>query len=804
MTTQGTQYLVFDQVYGWNEDPPAKVADGLATTAEGYRKLFALPGRSALLLDAGLQEKAFTCPSGVAIDALGTIGVVDAATDRVSLLKLSRKEIETIPTIGGKGSNARRLLEPRGIAFLKSGGLVIADTGNHRIQVYSDTQHALVQTWGTSDPLGNPTPIDGKKSFHWPWSVTSDNCGAVFVVDRGNHRIQKILEDGTWLEEIGRDCLVDPTRVAIGPDGLIAVVDAAQQAVLLFSPRRTLPRSLANIKDPRSVEFGADGMLYVGDATGLLGVYSPVPEKKDKYELVGQGYSNVDGEIVDLAWVSGSSPFLLAIIKENYNGLRQRLWRIEPVGAFQHEGRLVTKAIDSRLEKCQWHRILLSASMPAKESPTNSSASGAADLGASSIEIESYTSDVKDNVRGWELPETRWRRCLLSGDDDPDCLVQSGPGRFLWLRLTVRSNGIASPIVHGIKAYFPRISYLQYLPAVYQEDNDGRLFLDRFLSIFQTQFDNFDHQVDELWRLFDPASIDDSHFAWLAGWLGLVIQPDSLIDQRCRYECQTEQTCQPPPACPPGSEEREIGPPLEWSSEKKRQMLKNAFSTYRKRGTVEGVEQAIQDHTGVQFAKVLEHFRLRRWPVLSVIANTEQSTAQDPCATVEAPVKIGLCGEKLQDYKIRLPLDGTVRLWSRDFYKRLQLTSYSQLGYFRLISNPEPVIEPFDWGAHRFSVFFPASPYTVAETRQKVLQVVEREKPAHTQAELCPVLPRLRVGVQATVGADAVVGGISYLVLNTLSTLNYDAILSCSREEKQLRARGTALRPRTGITTKLS
>jgi hypothetical protein len=804
MTTEGTQYQILDQVYGWNEDPPDRISDGLATTGDGSRQLFAVPGRSSLLFGESLQQATFVCPTAVAIDSSGRVGVVDAVTNRVSLIDLSRPQIETVATIGGTGSGGRSLLHPRGIAFLKSGGMVIADTANHRVQIYSDTQYALVQTWGSNDSLGNPTPGDVNKSFQSPWALAADGCGAVFIVDRGNHRIQKILGDGTWVANIGSDCLIDPTGIALGPDGLIAVVDAGQQAVLLFSPRRTMGRSLTDIKDPRSVEFGSDGMLYVGDAKGLIGIYSRNPEKEAKYEFIGQGSSNLDGEILDLAWVSGSNPYLMAIIKESYNGLRQRLWRIEPVGTFQHQGSFVTRAIDSRLEKCQWHRILLSASMPTVDALTKNSLMSTENFGVGSIEIESYTSETNKDIDRKNIPESSWRRCVLSGDEDPDCLVQSGPGRYLWLRLTLKSNGIGSPVLRRIKAFFPRASYLSYLPAVYQEDNDGRLFLDRFLSIFQTQFENFDQKIDELWRLFDPASVEESHFAWLAGWLGLVIQPDSLIDQRCRFECVREQECQPPPECPPSSENGTAGgitPPLEWSSEKKRVMLKNAVGTYRVRGTVKGVEQAIQDHTGVQFATILEHFRLRRWPVLSVIANPQK--VEDPCAPGTQP-ETGLCGEQIQDHRMSLRLDGSVRLWSRDFYKRLQLTSYSQLGYFRLISNPEPALEPLDWGSHRFSVFFPASPYTVAETREKVERVVEREKPAHTHAELCPVLPRMRVGVQATVGADAVVGSISHLVLNTLSTLNYDAILSCSREEKLLRARGTASRWRTGITTKLS
>jgi hypothetical protein len=499
--------------------------------------------------------------------------------------------------------------------------------------------------------------------------------------------------------------------------------------------------------------------------------------------------------------VSGPDPFLLAIIKEKEEVQRQRLWRVEPVGTFQHEGRLLTNAINSRLEKCQWHRISLTGSIPSAETSTDGAVRGVTDLGAGSIQVESYTSD--SHVLSNAIPESSWRLCVLSGDNDPDCLVQSGPGQYLWLRITLKSNGIESPVLQRIKAYYPRAGYLQYLPAIYQEDNDGRLFLDRFLSIFQTEFEKFDQTIDEMWRLFDPASVSEENFAWLAGWLGLTIQPDSLIDQRCRFECVDEQDCQPPPACPQNSENNSasINAPLEWSSAKKREMLKNAVSSYRVRGTVQGVEQAIRDHTGVQFATILEHFRLRHWPVLSVIANQQPDT--DPCTPVEEP-KRGRCGDQIREPKISLRLDGTVRLWSRDFYRRLQLNTYSQVGNFQLISNPEPILEPFDWGANRFSVFFPASPYTVAETKLKVAQVVEREKPAHTHAELCPVLPRMRVGVQATVGADAVVGTISHLVLNRLATLNYDAILSCSKDEKRLRALGTASRLRTGITTKLS
>jgi phage tail-like protein len=468
-------------------------------------------------------------------------------------------------------------------------------------------------------------------------------------------------------------------------------------------------------RQPRSVAFDAAGNLYVGDAIGLVHVLASDPHIPGEYRLVGAGVSGLDGVVLQLAWERSSG--LLAIIRERYDGQRQRLWRLDPAGASALEGRFITTALDSNIERCQWHRVLLNAAVPEH----------------TSLQIESYASDEKPaDAAGLPDGSADWKPCMLTGDDDPDCLIQSGPGQYLWLRLTFRSDGRASPKLRWMKVFFPRASYLQYLPAIYQEDDESRHFLERFLSIFQTEFDALDRCIDQLWQLFDPDSVPLQHLGWLASWLALLINP-------------------------------------EWKETKTRQMLKAAFLAYGRRGTLAGLKQTIEDYTSVSDIQILEHFRLRRWPALSVAA----------------------------------PLDGSIRLWSQDFYQRLQLSSYSQVGYFRLTGHPEPALEPFDWGAHRFTVFFPADPYRADDTAQRVARVVEREKPAHTEATLCPVLPRFRVGVQATVGVDTVVGGVSHLVLNRLSTLSYDSILACSAPEHHLRALGSAVRPRLGMTTKL-
>src|SRR5262249_5155854 len=71
------------------------------------------------------------------------------------------------------------------------------------------------------------TPGDGPGEFQWPWGVAADRRGNVYVADRGNARVQKFARDGTWLAAMGAGVLTDPTELAVGPRGTVAVVDGA-------------------------------------------------------------------------------------------------------------------------------------------------------------------------------------------------------------------------------------------------------------------------------------------------------------------------------------------------------------------------------------------------------------------------------------------------------------------------------------------------------------------------------------------------------------------------------------------------
>jgi hypothetical protein len=75
----------------------------------------------------------------------------------------------------------------------------------------------------------------------------------------------------------------------------------------------------------------------------------------------------------------------------------------------------------------------------------------------------------------------------------------------------------------------------------------------------------------------------------------------------------------------------------------------------------------------------------------------------------------------------------------------------------RLLNAEDLGLPLFDEVAHRFNVLL----YRGAQSAQAhaIARVVDREKPAHTSYHMCTIEPRMRVGFQALVGIDTIVGG---------------------------------------------
>lgn len=84
---------------------------------------------------------------------------------------------------------------------------------------------------------------DEAEAFHklTPYSVTVGADHSIFVLDRGNHRIQAFGPDGEFLRSIGHEGrgpgeFRNPVSIWTRPDSSIAVLDLALSRVTVFSP----------------------------------------------------------------------------------------------------------------------------------------------------------------------------------------------------------------------------------------------------------------------------------------------------------------------------------------------------------------------------------------------------------------------------------------------------------------------------------------------------------------------------------------------------------------------------------------
>lgn len=114
--------------------------------------------------------------------------------------------------------------------------------------------------------------------------------------------------------------------------------------------------------------------------------------------------------------------------------------------------------------------------------------------------------------------ESDW---LTLNADPRDALLEDAVGRYLWVRVDLIGTRFETPTVESFRAYFPRQSYLRYLPSIYREDEASAAFLERFLSIFESVFVDLEEEIEAAVQYLDPDGVPAESLPWLGSWLAL-------------------------------------------------------------------------------------------------------------------------------------------------------------------------------------------------------------------------------------------------------------------------------------------
>lgn len=225
----------------------------------------------------GMARVRLLGPKGLAVAPDGRLLIADAAGHRVC--ELSTTGTMRVVAGGAAGNRDGGGTEasfrfPSDVAVGRDGTCYVADTGNHRIRTI--TSDGVVGTLaGSIYDYGDGMGPSAR--FRLPEGVGIDARGACYVADTGNSAVRRIFPDGQVETIAGSPpdgCarglgaaagLCSPTRLALGRDGGVWVVDQGHRALLRIEPDRsvTSPLALAERHFPVAVAVSWRGEVVV-------------------------------------------------------------------------------------------------------------------------------------------------------------------------------------------------------------------------------------------------------------------------------------------------------------------------------------------------------------------------------------------------------------------------------------------------------------------------------------------------------------------------------------------------------------
>lgn len=459
--------------------------------------------------------------------------------------------------------------------------LVISDPySEHKLMAVTISSGQIV--WERKEVLFRPLivlamTVDSRNHIHvlTPLEVSEDNGdllipeGTPYVLieldNYGDIVQHHRLED--W--KMDRSTLVTQVhnrfQMAVTTDNRVFAVDRLEKKLYQLLSSTNAPFAPSDVEGIPISAICSDfeGHLYAGD-TKLgggrdegrfimrIGTDGQIRERLTSY------IGNADKLLMDVSKrlvIFNQKDNQITILSEN-----KQTRSLEETGRLQ--GYYFTTSIDSHISELVWHKLSMQAHYE----------------GDTHLSVRYYSSDSKhaivDNeyveldeyIQNPDIPlltkldglKPLWSKPLLN---PKDALLFQAQGQYLWLLFEFIGNEQGTPEVSSMRVYYPRTSYLSYLPSVYQEDAKSKDFLERYFSLFATFLEGMDEKIDQVVKYFDIDAVSGPYLKWLATWLGIASQDH-------------------------------------WNEHQLRRLMKAAPTIFKQKGTRASIEKLVEIYTG--------------------------------------------------------------------------------------------------------------------------------------------------------------------------------------------------------------
>lgn len=176
--------------------------------------------------------------------------VADNDNDRIAVL-----DSETLELLGTFGED--EVSAPHDVAFDGQGRLLVADTGNSRIAIYS---------LEGAEKVGGRLVGELRGAIRRPEGVVAHPNGRIYASGARSDNLEA-FEDGRSVGEATG--FSSPHDVAVASDGRLWLADAGNDRLVILSPELevlgTVEGEAYGFDGPRYLDFDAAGRLYVAD-----------------------------------------------------------------------------------------------------------------------------------------------------------------------------------------------------------------------------------------------------------------------------------------------------------------------------------------------------------------------------------------------------------------------------------------------------------------------------------------------------------------------------------------------------------
>lgn len=264
----------------------------------------------------GSEPGNFTWPRGIAVGPDNNIVVADSSNHRVQVFDQQGNFVKEFGSYGSADGEFDCLA---GIAVNRIGQFIIADRYNHRIQVFDPTGMFLRS-------FGSQGSGDGR--FSYPWGVTTDALGFIYVCDKENHRVQVFQSDGSFVGKFGSmgskpGQLEHPHYIAVSSTNRVIVSDSNNHRIQIFDINGKVTATFGTegsadgqFKFPRGVAVDDQNYIFVADSgNNRIQIFHPDGTFLRAFGCWGQG----DGEFKGLEGVAVmSNGNILVCDRENH------------------------------------------------------------------------------------------------------------------------------------------------------------------------------------------------------------------------------------------------------------------------------------------------------------------------------------------------------------------------------------------------------------------------------------------------------------------------------------------------------